>query len=123
LGCKVNDALVKDVVCRYKGNRSNLGQFRFAGTPVVPLTGLWLKLDSFHKNSANHWQLGRIHLKQDVCRFYKDKNNLIFYILGAFKEGVFDKLIKECPYPSVSLMQKQVDPPQLKLFTLFRHNR
>jgi hypothetical protein len=111
MGCKPNAALIKDVVCHYKGDRNSLGQYRFAGTPVVPLTGLWLKLDSFHKNSANHWQLGKIHLKQDICGFYKE-NNLIFYIFGSFKEILIDKVLKECPYP-VSLMQKQVDPPQL----------
>jgi hypothetical protein len=97
-GCSHNKELVTDVICHYKPARGNLGTFGLGGTPLKPLTTVWMKFDIFKKNSANIWLLGKVHLIQDICKFYEEKNNLILHLFANFKETLFDKVVRKCPY-------------------------
>jgi hypothetical protein len=99
MDCKYNSAMVKDVVCRYKAARNNFGHFVHAFTPIVAYKTLWLEMHSLVRNSANVWQAGLINIKQDMCRYYEDKNNILLLVMGAFKEVLIDKVVKQCPYP------------------------
>jgi hypothetical protein len=115
IGCNYNKSFVTDVVCRFKPVRGKLGRMILNATPVVPWTTVWVKMDSFRKNSANIWQQGKIHITQDMCRFYEEKNNLILVLLGAFKESIFDKIMKKCPYTVSGSFLNEIIQHQLYL--------